>query len=208
MKTRKLIIPAILAAMLISVSVDAQISVGTRHGVTFSTLSKTGDLYDNVQIITSYTGGVFITIPVGGAIDFLPEVNFIRKGRSSEELNSLGEEFSSHYDYIQVPLMARYNTTLSGNSKYSIYFNAGPYASALLKSQRKLISSKDWENDEYGNVDKDPDFGIIVGGGVTIPINKFRMQFDLRYDLGLSKLNNQPDDYRTKALSLTAGIIF
>jgi len=39
-------------------------------------------------------------------------------------------------------------------------------------------------------------------------LNKCKLQFDLRYEMGLSKLNNQPEDYRTKAISLAAGILF
>jgi hypothetical protein len=44
--------------------------------------------------------------------------------------------------------------------------------------------------------------------GVTFPVKKLTLQADLRYDMGLSEVNFQPEDYHTKALSLTIGIIF
>lgn len=208
MKTKHLIFTALISIMLLSFPVTAQISVGTRQGITFSTLSKIGDIYDNNQFITAYTGGIFMTVPVKGSLSFAPEANFVRKGRSDEQNESTLENMSTHYDYLQIPVMARYNSTLSGSDKYSIYLNAGPYTGFLLKSQTKKAGSSEWTDDTYESNDKDPDFGLIAGGGVTVPLNKFKLQFDLRYEMGLSKLNNQPQDFRTKAISLAAGILF
>ncbi len=208
MKTKHLVIAAMVSTTLLPFHATAQISLGTRQGVSFSTLSKIGDIYDNDQFTTSYTGGIFMNVPVKGHLSFAPEVNFIRKGRS-DELNegTLGNR-SAHYDYLQVPVMVRYNSTLSESDKYTIFFNAGPYAGFLLKSQTKQAGSSEWTNDTYKSNDKDPDFGLIAGGGVTVPLNKFKLQFDLRYEMGLTKLNHQPEDYRTKAISLAAGIMF
>jgi hypothetical protein len=208
MKTKQLIVTALLMIMLFTVPATAQISVGTRQGITLSTLSKIGDIYDNDQITTSYTGGVFMTVPVKGAFNFAPEVNFIRKGRSDETQDGSVVSSSNHYDYIQVPVMARYNSTLSNSDKCPIFFNAGPYAAFLLKSQTKQTGSNDWVDESYNSGDKKPDFGIIFGGGVSVPFHKFKLQLDLRYDMGLTELNNQPEDYRTKAVSLAAGIMF
>lgn len=208
MKTNHFIIAVSCFFLSIPGIAAAQISVGTRQGITFSTLSRTGDIYDNDNIVTSYTGGIFMTVPVKGSFSFAPEVNYIRKGRSNETNTNSAVELSTHYDYIQVPLLARYNSALSNNDKYNIFFHAGPYAAYLLKSQSKPAGSNEWINDPGESDDKYPDFGIVAGGGVTVPINKIKLQFDLRYDMGLSKLNNQPDDYRTKAISLAAGILF
>ncbi|HPT14027.1 MAG TPA: porin family protein [Bacteroidales bacterium] len=208
MKTKRLIITAMVSIMLLSFPAIAQISVGTRQGISFSTLSKIGDIYDNNQFTTSYTGGIFLTVPVKGHLSFAPEVNFIRKGRSDEQNEITLGNVSKHYDYLQVPVMVRYNSTLTESDNYTIFFNAGPYAGFLLKSQTKKAGSSEWINDSYESNDKDPDFGLMAGGGVTVPLNKCKLQFDLRYEMGLSKLNNQPEDYRTKAISLAAGILF
>lgn len=208
MKTKRLIITAMVSIMLLSFPAIAQISVGTRQGISFSTLSKIGDIYDNNQFTTSYTGGIFLTVPVKGHLSFAPEVNFIRKGRSDEQNEITLGNVSKHYDYLQVPVMVRYNSTLTESDNYTIFFNAGPYAGFLLKSQTKKAGSSEWINDSYESNDKDPDFGLMAGSGVTVPLNKCKLQFDLRYEMGLSKLNNQPEDYRTKAISLAAGILF
>jgi hypothetical protein len=92
--------------------------------------------------------------------------------------------------------------------KTKVYFNAGPYVAALLKSQNKPENVTEWKDDSYSGVDKDPDLGLVLGMGVTFPVKKLTLQADLRYDMGLSKVNFQPDDYHTKAMSISLGILF
>ena len=208
MKTKLLTLAIFAMAIILTVPVYAQVSFGTRHGLAISTLAKTGDLYDNDEMHFSYTGGIFVTAPVKGVFAIQPELNYICKGRSSETSEFIETSYQSRYHYLQIPVLARFNTHLSMTEKTKVYFNVGPYVSTLLKSQNKPENVSDWKDDNYDDVDKDPDFGLILGMGVTFPVNKYTLQADLRYDMGLSKLNYQPDSYRTKALGITIGIIF
>lgn len=208
MKTKTNMIALLMLSLLFVNSVNAQVSFGTRHGVSLSTLSKTGDFADNDKMIATYTGGLFIAVPVKGDFAIQPELNYLCKGRSTIKSEPGVTEFSSRYHYLQVPVMLRYNSNATGNENTKLYFTAGPYASALLKSQCKLKNCNEWTDDKYDNEEKDPDLGVIIGMGVTFPVKNLKLQADLRYDMGLSKLNFQPDNYRTKALSLTLGIMF
>ena len=208
MKTKTNILTLLMLSLFFVNGVNAQVIYGTRHGVSFSTLSKTGDLTDNDKMIATYTGGLFIAAPIKGGFAIQPELNYVCKGRSSIKPDYATPTFKSRYHYLQVPVMLRYNSNVTGNENTKLYFTAGPYASVLLKSQCKLKNCNEWTNDEYDNGDKDPDLGVILAMGVTFPVKNLKFQADLRYDMGLSKLNFQPDDYRTKALSLTLGIIF
>ena len=208
MKTKTNMIALLMLSLLFVNGVNAQVSFGTRHGVSLSTLSKTGDFADNDKMIATYTGGLFVVVPFNGDFAIQPELNYLCKGRSTIKSEPGVTEFSSRYHYLQVPVMLRYNSNVTGNENTKLYFTAGPYASALLKSQCKLKNCNEWTDDKYDNVEKDPDLGVIIGMGVTFPVKNLKLQADLRYDMGLSKLNFQPDNYRTKALSLTLGIMF
>ena len=209
MKTNKMIRIAVILLTIVPFMARAQVSFGTRQGITISTLSKPGDLYDNDQLTVSYTGGVFASIPLVKNLAVQPEINYIRKGRCSENnISGTSQETTCKYNYLQVPVLARYSSSLSGYPKSSIFFNAGPYAAVLLKSERNLSNGNELPASQVTETDKSPDLGLILGGGITFPVNKFKFQVDLRYDMGLSKLDNQPDDYRTKALSLAVGIAF
>ncbi len=208
MKTKTNILAFLALSLFFVNGVNAQVIYGTRHGVSISTLSKTGDFADNDKMIATYTGGLFIAAPIKGGFAIQPELNYLCKGRSSIKSDYATPTFSSRYHYLQVPVMLRYNSNVTGNENTQLYFTAGPYASVLLKSQCKLKNCNEWTDDKYDNGDKDPDLGVILAMGVTFPVKTLKFQADLRYDMGLSKLNFQPDDYRTKALSLTLGIIF
>jgi opacity protein-like surface antigen len=169
--------------------------------MSISTLSKTGDIYDNEELKIAYTGGVFAQFHLKPSFTIQPELNYLCKGRSSDNENS--EDATFHY--LQIPVLAGYEFDL--NKSLSAYLNAGPFVAPMLKSEYKGISGTEINSNAEGT-DKKTDFGLILGGGILIPVNKVKIMVDLRYDLGLGKLNKQPDDFRTKALSLTTGIMF
>jgi hypothetical protein len=209
MKTSKMITLVLVLSSLIPNIANAQVSFGTRHGLAVSTISKTGDIYDNADLSASYTGGLFVSIPLYSNLAIQPEINYIRKGRCNEkELNGTNLETCCKYDYLQLPVLARYSASLSPGSKTNLFFNAGPYAALMLKSENRLINGDELPSGLGVKDAKTPDFGLILGGGVEFPVRSFKVQFDLRYDMGLNKIDGQPDDFRTKSMSLGAGLIF
>jgi hypothetical protein len=208
MKTRHLIIITALLASNVPFKAGAQFAIGTRHGIAISTLSKPGDLCDNDNLTASYTGGLFVNIPMVKQLSLQPEINYIRKGRCDENNPGNNVGTTCNYNYLQIPVLARYTRGLGNSSKSSLFFNAGPYSSLLLKTDNHLANGDEVPASQVKEDKKTPDFGLVMGGGVIFPVKKVKIQFDLRYDLGLTKLDNQPSDYRTKSLSIAAGILF
>jgi hypothetical protein len=207
MKTKNSIMLA-LALMLISTSAFAQINFGLRNGIAATTFSDKGDLYNDNNVTFSYTAGAFATIPVYKSFAIQPELNYVRKGRSNEttELNTTVEtDFMLHY--LQVPVLLQYRNDQMLNKSGSVfYINAGPYAAFVLNTQTRV--SGDNEGTPVPVSDsKNTDWGTTFGIGFQTPIFKKDICFDLRYDMGLSEIEQQPADYRTKALSLTIGIV-
>jgi len=209
MKTKNSIMLA-LALMLISTSTFAQINFGLRSGIAATTLSDKGNLYQDNKVTLSYTGGVFATIPVVKSFAIQPELNYVRKGRSNEtsELNTTVEtDFMLHY--LEVPVLFQYRNDQMLNKSGSVfYINAGPYAAFVLNTQTR--AANDNESNAPVTVDdsNNTDWGATMGIGFQTPIFKKNICFDLRYDMGLSEIEQQPTEYRTKALSLTVGIEF
>jgi hypothetical protein len=209
MKTEKSIMLA-LALTLISTSTFAQINFGLRSGIAATTLSDKGNLYQDNKVTFSYTGGVFATIPVVKSFAIQPELNYVRKGRSNEtsELNTTVEtDFMLHY--LEVPVLFQYRNDQMLNKSGSVfYINAGPYAAFPLNTQTR--TANDNENSTAVSVadSKNTDWGATMGIGFLTPVFRKNICFDLRYDMGLSEIEQQPTEYRTKALSLTVGIAF
>ncbi len=208
MSTRKSILFA-SALMLVSVSTFAQTTFGLKQGAAMTTLSAKGDLYNDNNISYSYNAGLFATIPVNTFLAIQPEINYVRKGRCNEttELNTTTKtDFLLHY--MQVPVLLQYRNNQLLNKSASVFFiNAGPYAGFVLDTQTRVSESSEGGMLVPVEDNKNTDWGAVFGIGVQTPIRGKEVRFDLRYDMGLSEIANQPTDYRTKALSLTVGII-
>jgi hypothetical protein len=191
-----------LVFVLITSSAFAQINFGVRNGLAATTFSLKGNLPDNNNVTFSYTAGAFVDLPLTKALFIQPEINYIRKGRS-KETTELKTSVEPDYtiNYLQVPLLLQYrDDEMQNRHGYVFYVNAGPFVSFALNDQTKpvlvSIPAESLKND----------WGATLGIGVQTPIGGKDIRFDLRYDMGLSEIANQPEDYRTKALSLTVGI--
>jgi hypothetical protein len=208
MKTKNSILLA-LAIMLISTSTFAQVNFGLRSGIAATTLSDKGNLYQDNKVTFSYTGGVFATIPVIKSFAIQPELNYVRKGRSNEttELNT-AVKTDFMLNYLEVPVLFQYrNDQLLNKSGSVFYINAGPYASFPLSTQTRVSDNAEGSNAPQVEDSKNTDWGTTFGIGFQTPIFKKNICFDLRYDMGLSEIEQQPTEYRTKALNLTVGIV-
>ena len=209
MKTKSILL-FVAISLLAPAALLAQTTFGLRTGVAATTLSAKGDLYNDNNVTFSYTAGAFSTIQLNKSLAIQPELNYVRKGRSNEttELNT-STETNFLIDYLQVPVLFQYrNDELLNKSGSVFYIHAGPYAAFVLDTKTKV--SDDSENASAVDTDdsKNTDWGATMGIGFQTPIFKQDICFDLRYDMGLSEIAQQPTDYRTKALSLTVGIKF
>ena len=165
-----------------------------------TTFANKGDITDNSNVTMTYTAGAFLDVPLSKSFYIQPEINYLRKGRSDEtsELSTTSKtDFMVHY--LQVPVLFQYRD-VSDTRKTVFYINGGPYASFALNNQMRPADAVQITDN------KKTDFGATVGIGFQTPICKQQIRFDLRYDIGMAEIGNQPVDYRTKALSLTVGI--
>lgn len=208
MKTKNSIMLA-AALVLISTTSFAQVKFGLRSGVAATTFSDKGNLYQDNKVTFSYTGGAFATIPVIKSFAIQPELNYVRKGRSNEttELStSVKTDFMIHY--LEVPVLFQYRNDQMLNKSGSVfYINVGPYAAFPLNTQTR-VSDGNADSDLVPVSDsKNTDWGTTFGIGFQTPIFKKDICFDLRYDMGLLEIEQQPTEYRTKCLNLTVGIV-
>jgi len=194
----------ILSAMLLNATATlAQVNYGLRTGAAVTTFANKGDITDNSNVTLSYTAGGFLGIPVCNSFYIQPELNYLRKGRNDEtsELNTTIEtDFMVHY--LQVPVLFQYRDDhLLDSGKYAFFISGGPYAAFALSNQMRPSDAVQLPEDNK------TDWGATLGIGFQTPICQQQIRFDLRYDIGMSEIGNQPSDYRTKALSLTVGIV-
>lgn len=207
MQTKKIFILT-LTFFMIAIHTQAQYR-GFRSGIALTTFAKTGDLADNDPLSVSITAGVFRAIPLNPSLNLLPELNYSQRARTGKSLlPGYSHEIDYSVHYLQLPLQMQYvNTDIVRRSGAQLHLNAGPYMAYAFNDK---ISPENGNSSDIESLKKDEkhDFGLSLGMGYQRPLGTNYLRLDMKYDMGLAEVANQPDDFRTKALSFTLGYAF
>jgi len=118
-------------------------------------------------------------------------------------------KFIVKLSYLEVPVMFKYSLS---NDQFKPYIMAGPSfgynLSAKIEASGYGITDETDIKDEIKNID----FNLGFGAGVSIPMGNNSIFVEARYALGLTNINDDPDDpdtdINTKGIQIIAGIIF
>ena len=171
---------------------------------------------DAAEINGTYTGfgvGGFVGIQVTPGFAIEPEVLYIQKGAKETSSSSTGTITGKiKVPYVEFPVLAKLRIPAKGGSIVSPHLYAGPAlafkAGCHAKFQQGSTSLSD--SCDASSLDikiKGTDFSLAFGGGVDVG----RAIIDVRYDLGLSKLGNDPsggNDVKNRTFYLLAGWTF
>jgi len=207
MRKINLLLFIVLAAF--GFSIQAQnVHFGVKGGVNFATLS--GDIED-VNSRTSFHLGAVAEISISEKFSVQPELLYSSQGAKSEYIETFeGETFSAKeeikVDYISIPIMAKYYV---GNG-FSI--EAGPQVSFLTSSKFEYDYSfggiSESGSEDYKDFTKGIDFGLGFGAGYKMDSG---LNFSARYNLGLSNINDDPEDdsnIKNNVFQLSVGYFF
>jgi hypothetical protein len=140
--------------------------------------------------------GVFFRAMVAPDISVQPELLYQVKGFQGNDAETSGK-FS--LKYIQVPVLLQYH--LSSGPGVSPRIVVGP---AIAFESGCKISGSDGSVDvsldceEADIATKSKDFSAVFGAGVDIPTNGILITGDVRYDLGLSNIDDSGADGSVK----------
>lgn len=207
MQTKKIFIFA-MALWVITFQTQAQYR-GFRSGIALTTFAQTGDLADNDPLSVAFTAGVFRAIPINPSLNLLPELNYSQRSRTGENLLAgYNQEIDYSVHYLQVPVQMQYvNSDIVRHSGAQLHLNAGPYMAYALSDKLKPDNGNSSDIESLKK-DEKHDFGLSLGMGYQRPMGTNYLRLDMKYDMGLAEVANQPDDFRTKALSFTLGYAF
>ncbi len=204
----------LVAALMISAFVMAQVEVGVKAGLNLSTISWKDDAGKNItgtKRLPGFHVGMTFDIPVAPDFYIQPGVLFTTKGgelRNDAWFHYWPTEDSYYEDeytrlspyYIEVPFNFLYKPQLGmGN----LVFGAGPYVAYGLggrykdkfdgnTTSGKLEFINDWD-DQSSNTDINPygkplDFGLNVLGGY-----EFANRLSVQLNAGLGLANIEPN---------------
>jgi hypothetical protein len=183
MRELKVVVTAAILLLLAAGSAlgqaDAKANLGLRAGVSSSFVEVTGA---GTSSKVGFVGGGQVALPLGDVsveLDVLYSQKGFKKTTTSDYTN-----WEAKFNYLDFPLMARYDTDLSDAT--DLFFYGGFLGGILLSANHKA----DETNLEWVDVkDKLPtmNWGLVFGLGLEY-MGAF---VDLRYNHGLTNLNKE-----------------
>jgi hypothetical protein len=152
---------------------QAQFSVGIKGGLNFAKFDAT-QFGESVKGKTGFHGGAFALIKLS-KIGIQPELIFSQQGSKVTFDSNEGE---GNFDYINIPVMLKLYTVAGIN------LQLGP--------QFGFLSRAEIDGDNVKSSFKGSDLSLGIGAGWDLP---FGLTIDARYNLGLSKIEDNDPAY-------------
>jgi outer membrane protein W len=209
------IVVLLAGAMCVSYS-QVKMSFGPKLGIVLANASFDPDLPSAVtkSSRTGFSGGaafevMFPDIPLGIEADLLYTMGgTVLEGTVGTTKVTDTEKLT----FIQIPVLLK--GKFATKSIVSPYVYAGP-ALGITASAKELVEAPGYTSQETDVKDNTTgtDFSLVFGGGAEFKIeSKVGLTFDVRYGLGLTDMNKnpQPGDskVKTRGLSFLVGAMF
>ncbi len=159
--------------------------------------------------------GVFIKLPLTGRFSLQPELYYAPKGserKTTAPDPTLVAVEMWRFHYLEVPLLLQYEFNRGSAVNPKIF--VGPYASYLLNgaSHVNLYDVYTGALVSLGDKVSIPglkkyDYGLTFGVGAEIEIQRLRLLFDMRYDLGLTSTADSNPEYGRIKTGMFYGMI-
>lgn len=171
-------------------------------------LSKAGgtDIGGESKLVTGTAVGAFVTMGVGRRLAIEPQLLMVEKGVKSEES---GLTATVKLSYLQLPLLAKVRFPMDPEGRTAAFLFAGPAVAYRIGCRLKLAQAGNELNagcdtDAEADAVRSFDSSLIFGVGADFG----RTTVSLRYDLGLTRLDQSADanDVKNRALILLAGV--
>lgn len=196
----KTIQKALLLAILLMISSGTfaqKFHYGAKVGANFAVQSEIADYFQNNNIRTGLSVGVFSNYSLNKKMQLQAEINYDQKGGKTDE-------YTAKYDYLTIPVLFKYSLGKSDKTALRFNVNLGPYAGFLLNSEIDADGNSIDMKDETKNFEA----GAIAGFGMKYPVGNDYIVLDLRLGLGLTNFDKNDSEPNNKYIGLTFGYEF
>ena len=179
--TQKTLLILLIMSATVPAFSQAQFAIGVKTGPNFANLdvSQPGASYKNR---TGWHGGAFVLAKFG-KIGIQPEIIFSQQG--SKVQYSASQSFTSNFNYVNIPVILKLYTVAGIN------LQLGPQFGFLTNEPEVQDPSVSDPEGAY----KKSDVSLGLGAGWDLP---FGLTIDARYNLGLTKIQDDPSLEATK----------
>jgi hypothetical protein len=211
MKTKILFIAGVTAILFSCQTMNAQLKYGVHAGANLEAQAELGQLWNNVDLYQGFLIGGFLEYNVGNKLSFQTELNYQKKGGKFKSTFETSESIEKReFNYISIPLLVKANLHDNGlGDKWDLSLFTGPYMGYLTSAYSNIKGGSNKSPEDIDNRAEKTDWGVIFGGGVSYKLNNGgAILAELRYEMGLKKVDKQDPDLRNKGMGLTIGYRF
>jgi hypothetical protein len=183
-----------------------QTSGGFIGGINLASITFDPDPGIDFTTRTGFGFGGIVDFSFNETVGLRVEPMYLQKGTEAEEE---GVELVISADYIEIPILLRYAVP---SKNVRLFFMGGPTLGFNLSAKMKVSFQGQTEEDDMKDQIKSMDFGLAFGMGILIPAGQNTVFVEGRYSLGLSNINDDPDDaattVKTRGIQIFAGMTF
>jgi hypothetical protein len=185
----------VLCAVSAGLFAGAQVQFGVKAGYNLANVTQSGSSTVDTKAKSDFSGGFLASIPLFSSCTLQPEVMYSGQGTS---VNAVGETAKLNFDYINVPVLFKYQHT-SG-----VFVETGPQIGFLISAKEKA----DGQSMDVKSSFQSTDFSWAFGLGYKIP--HMGLGIDARYNLGLTNIakNTGSDDETIKNSVFQFGLFY
>lgn len=212
MKTKIILFAGVIAILFTCQNMQAQIKYGAHAGFNLGTQAEMGELWDNKEIYSGFQIGGFLEYSVVNKLSLQTELNYEKKGEKYDN-TLLGVKTTTvrDFNYLSIPLLIKgtFGKELGLSDKWNITGFAGPYYGCLTSTNANIKVGGTKTDIDIDDQAEKSDWGTIFGGGVIYKLaNGGAIVTELRYEMGLGKIDKNNSDLRNKVIGLSIGYRF
>jgi len=185
---KKIILSFALLLVFSAAFSQVQFALGLKAGPNFSSINTNESAGENYKNRTGFHGGAFALIKLT-KVGIQPEFIYSKQG-AKFTFNS--QNYEANYDYINIPIIVKLYLAAGLNLQLGPQFG---FLSAADGKAIKTINNTQQAQDIAKSEYKKSDLSAAMGLGWDLP---FGLTIDARYNLGLSKIQDNPNLDATK----------
>lgn len=191
------------------VAAAVDINLGVKGGLSLASLKWTDE--EASKNLLRPVVGVFVAFNLSKMFAIQPEVYYLTQGGIfNADFEETTYKYIERYKYIHVPVLAK--VRFMPDKKLTPILFAGPAIGVLLSARYKYIVDGVEEFDkDIKQFYKSTNFSVVFGAGLEYKLNKHMLILDIRYDLGLSNIddeNDPTDELKLRAIKFMVGFGF
>lgn len=201
---------ALLLAAFVPQQVAAAVDInfGVKAGVSLAQVKWGSDTSASSSLLQPVFGG-FVAFNLNKSFAIQPEIYLLMQGgkRTYEDGADIYQT-KTFLRYLHFPILAKLRLMKEG--KFTPTLFAGPAVDVLLSAHIKYYTNGTLDGDnDVKQFLKSTNVGLVFGAGVEHMMDKLRLIFDVRYDMGLTNINNKGSDtLKLRALMFMVGVGF